>query len=94
LSRNFFRRGTIVFNDDGTFGKNAGKWVQLNGMVIFRFADTLATYSGNVVGNIMVGIMTDWVAGVGCWYAIRTKIKTFKVKDWKPEFDVTGKKLR
>jgi hypothetical protein len=92
-SGNYSQAG-ITFNNNGTFNSgSAGKWVQTDGMILFRF-DNSTAYGGNVVGNAMVGTSLSFDGSKGCWYAIRVGSTTMSAEERKPEFDESGNKAK
>ena len=61
---------TITFNADGTFKTGegyTGKWVQVAGMITWRY-DSGTTYAGNVIGGAINGMQTTWSGFNGCFY--------------------------
>jgi hypothetical protein len=89
-----YNQAGITFNNDGTFSSDsAGKWVQTDGTILFRF-DNSTAYGGNVVGNAMVGTMLSFDGSNGCWYAIKVGSTTMSAKERKPEFDASGNKTQ
>lgn len=86
----------ITFNNNGTFSVPAqsitGKWVQNDGTVLFQIDNTKVTYGGNVVGKVIVGMMSTFEGSNGCWYAIREGTTVVKVEERKPELDLSGNK--
>lgn len=64
----------LTFNADGTWTGGefvSGRWMELNGQLIFNHDNAPAVYFGNVVGSVASGTMTDFGKGNGCWYMIR-----------------------
>ena len=63
----------ITFNTNGTFASApyTGKWVQVGGMVAWRFDQSPNTvYAGNLMGGAITGLMSVFTGSNGCFYAI------------------------
>ena len=93
--RGSYNTSPITFNNNGTFtsAPYTGKWVQTDRMILFQFDQPpKTTYAGNTVENAMVGIMSTFAGGNGCWYAIKVGSTIAPVEEAKPEFDASGKK--
>jgi hypothetical protein len=65
-----------TFNANGTWsgGGYTGKWVQIEGMLLFNFDAGATTYGANVAGNIVAGTMTTFAGLTGCWYAKKSGV--------------------
>jgi hypothetical protein len=91
-----YHNAGINFSPDGTFSVPEqgfiGKWIQNDGMILFQFDDSKTTYGGNITGNAMVGVSSDFERIKGCWYAIKEGSIITPSEEHKPEFDLTGKK--
>jgi hypothetical protein len=107
-----FHIASVYFNFDGTFGYlaggNNGTWLQVEGMIIWRFkilplAKNNTIYTGNINGNLMSGIMFSSDGEKGRWYAIKKGSKVFALKEKKaspyfvekesnPKLDANGQK--
>jgi hypothetical protein len=87
----------ITFNANGTFSlppSSTGKWVQVEGMILWQFDNLKTTYGGNVAGSAMTGLMSTFGGLKGCWYAIKAGATTMTAKERKPELDVAGNKAK
>ena len=69
----FYGQTTLTLNNDGTFttgdgGK--GNWAQVGGMVNLLYSvGANPSYSGNVLGSAIVGMILTPGGDTGCWYA-------------------------
>ena len=86
----------MTLNANGTFSlpPYTGKWVQVEGMILWQFDNSKTSYGGNVAGNAMTGLMSTFAGLKGCWYAIKSGATTMLLIERKPEFDVTGNKAK
>jgi hypothetical protein len=53
---------TITFNDNGTFISSdwdSGKWMQVNGMILWQYDGLKTAYGGYIVENAMIGSMSS-----------------------------------
>lgn len=86
---------SMTFNNNGTFtlAPYSGKWVQTEGKIIWKFDQAPNTvYGGDLVDAAMLGISSTFAGLNGCWYALRTGVKTAPFAESKPEHDVAGNK--
>ena len=86
----------ITFNSNGTLSSPPahGKWVQVEGMISWQYDNMTTTYSGNIVGNAMVGLMSTFTGWNGCWYATKTVVAKKMVAERKPMLNVIGNKAQ
>jgi len=66
--------------------------VQVHGMILWQFDGIKTTYGGNIVGNTMSGLMSNFAGMNGCWYAIKAGSTTMTAAESKAEFDSAGNK--
>jgi hypothetical protein len=85
----------ITFNSDGTFKTSStGKWVQIEGKILWQYDGLKTTYGGNVSGNAMTGVSSTFGGLNGCWYAIKAGSTAMLAEERKAEFDDSGNKVK
>jgi hypothetical protein len=71
-----------------------GTWVAENGMLIFQFSNSHVTYAGNVVPNVVTGLMSTFAGLNGGFYLLETSTHSAHgdSKHAKATADSSGKK--
>jgi hypothetical protein len=86
----------MTFNSNGTFSlaPYTGKWVQVEGMILWQFDNSNTSYGGNNAGSAIKGLMSTFGGLNGCWYGIKAGATTLLMAERKPMFDVAGTKAK
>src|ERR1044071_7881614 len=90
--------GSATFKSDGTwsYAYGGGRWIQVEGMVIWTFTSAAGlSYSGNVTRSAVVGIMGYTLPppnpGSGCFYMVRSTAAAAKGAKKEPSKAAAGR---
>jgi hypothetical protein len=91
-TENYFQ-AEMNLNGDGTLSlppNRTARWVENDGKIMWRLDNSPTVYSGDIIGQSMVGIMSTFQGRNGCWYATKGFSPTMAFEAHKPELDVAG----
>ena len=74
-----YSSASMTFSGNGTWTSSkgyGGKWAEVAGMFMFNIDFYETTYSGNLAGSSVTGIMATWSGPTGCFYMLEAGTPT------------------
>lgn len=85
----------MTLNANGTWSSGqgySGQWVQVAGLLIFKFNNGNTTYAGNLADRSITGIQSTFAGLNGCFYMLQSGVlTTFAEERGKHKADSSGK---
>ena len=91
-TENYFQ-AEMNLNGDGTLSlppNRTARWVENDRKIMWRLDNSPTVYSGDIMGQSMVGIMSTFQGRNGWWYATKGFSPIMAFEAHKPELDVAG----
>jgi hypothetical protein len=86
---------TMNLNTNGTWSSGqgySGQWIQVAGLLIFKFNNSNTTYAGNLADRSVTGIQSTFGGLNGCFYMLQAGVLTaFAEERGKHKADSSGK---